>query len=155
MKHEHTRFCECLLHKTGLKELLEVPLIKDHNVSQEVVQLYRLTLFLNTVKIVTVSSTRTWTPPVAPGSAPVSHASSSPSSPASEDQLPSPHAYTSTTFEHCSSNADSAGLTQYHESEQCSSGSDAVPSISPQSSIGCGPSERAGVVFDNSTLQKW
>lgn len=106
------------------------------------------------VKIVTVSSTRTWTPPVAPGSAPVSHASSSPSSPASEDQLPSPHAYTNTTLEHCSSNADSAGSVQCHESEQCS-GSDAVPSISPQFSIGCGASERAGVVFDNSTLQKW
>lgn len=84
----------------------------------------------------------------------MSHASSSPSSPASEDQLPSPHAYTNTTLEHCSSNADSAGSVQCHESEQCS-GSDAVPSISPQFSIGCGTSERAGVVFDNSTLQKW
>ena len=85
----------------------------------------------------------------------MSHASSSPSSPASEDQLPSPHAYTSTTFEHCSSNADSAETIQHHETEQCSSGSDAVPSISPQFGIGCGASERAGVVFDNSTLQKW
>lgn len=79
----------------------------------------------------------------------MSHASSSPSSPASEDQLPSPHAYSSTTFEHCSTNADSAGATQYHESEQCSSG----PSFSPQFSIGA--NERTGVVFDNSTLQKW
>ena len=114
-----------------------------------------LTLCLNTVKIVTVSSTRTWTPPVPPGSAPASHASSSPSSPASEDQLPSPRAYTGTTFEHCSSNADSAGVIQCHESAQCSSGSDAVPSIGPQFSIGCDVSERAGVVFDNSTLQKW
>lgn len=89
----------------------------------------------------------------------MSHASSSPSSPASEDQLPSPHAYTSTTFEHCGTNAiaaDSAGTIQYHESEQCSSGSDsAVASFSPQFSIGCGASERTGVVFDNSTLQKW
>ena len=85
----------------------------------------------------------------------MSHASSSPSSSASEDQLPSPHTYTNTTFELCSSNADSAGAIQCHESAQCSSGSDAVPSISPQFSIGCGASERAGVVFDNSTLQKW
>ena len=85
----------------------------------------------------------------------MSHASSSPSSPASDDQLPSPHAYTTTTFEHCSTKADSAGAIQYHESEQNSSGSDAVPSFSSQFSIGCVASERTGVVFDNSTLQKW
>ena len=83
----------------------------------------------------------------------MSHASSSPSSPASEDQQPSPHAYSSTTFEHCSTNANSAGAIQYHESEQCSSGSDGLPSFSPQFSIGA--NERTGVVFDNSTLQKW
>ena len=81
----------------------------------------------------------------------MSHASSSPSSPASEDQLPSPRAYS--TLEHCSTNADSAGAIQYHESEQCSSGSDVLPSFSPQFSIGA--NERTGVVFDNSTLQKW
>ena len=85
----------------------------------------------------------------------MSHASSSPSSPASEDQLPSPHTYTDTTFEQNSTNADSTGAIQYRDSEQNSCGSDAVPSFSSQFSIGCGASERTGVVFDNSTLQKW
>jgi len=92
---------------------------------------------------------------MAPGSAPASHASSSPSSPASEDQLHSPHAYTNSTFEQCSGNADIAEAIQYHESDRSSSGSDAVMSFSPQFSIDCGSSGRTGVVFDNSTLQKW
>ena len=112
------------------------------------------------VKIVSISTTSTWTPPVASSSTPVSQASSSPSSPGSEEQSPSPHACNNSTFEHCSSNTlatDKAGALQSHgQSEQSGSGSDGVaPSFGPQLNIECGATERTGVVFDNSTLQKW
>ena len=112
------------------------------------------------VKIVSVSTTSTWSPPVAAGSTPVSQASSSPSSPGSEDQSGSPHANTNATMEHCSTNSlgtDIAGALQCHgDSEQSGSGSDCVASsFSPQFSIGCEGSERMDVVFDNLTLQKW
>ena len=112
------------------------------------------------MKIVSVSTTSTWSPPVVPGSTPVNQASSSPSSPTGEDQSGSPPANTNATVEHCSTDSlgvDIAGALQYHgDAEQSGSGSDcAASSFSPQLSIGCEDSERMGVVFDNLTLQKW
>lgn len=110
------------------------------------------------VKIESVSTTSTWTPPVATVTVPLKQASSPSSSPpAGASHLQSSPAH---TVEHCSPNnmvGDSICVGQYPgESLVCDSGSDGMASdISSHFSTECEASERSALAMDSSTLQEW
>ena len=104
--------------------------------------------------------TSTWTQPMGPDpSASTSNFSSSPSSPADEAHSPSSYINTN-TYEHCSTAQalvlDESGVTQHQGSPQSGSSSDSMAShLCAQFSSDYLPSERAALMLNNLTLQKW
>lgn len=114
------------------------------------------------VKIESVSTTSTWTPPVASGNVSRKRASPAPlsSSSAGAGHHQSSPAYTSATLERCSPNTmvvDSSGVGLYGgESPGCDSGSDGMAlDVSTHFNVECEGSERSALVMDSSNLQEW
>ena len=118
-------------------------------------QRMRLRILFATDKLSeTVISSSTWTPPPA---LPGSQTSSSPSSPTSREESPSPHSYVNTLFEQGHTVPvvidNGAAAIHYHKALQDTSGEASV--FAKFSNSAHLPEERTALVLDNLSIQKW